>query len=40
MVQWTGYNKRQAVLLFRHDGILKKSAEHRAMGGEWAMAEQ
>lgn len=35
MVQWTGYNKRAAVLLLRPDGIIKKTAEHRALGGEF-----
>ena len=33
MIQWTGYNKRQGVLVFRPDAIIKKSAEHRALGG-------
>ena len=33
MVQWTGYNKRQTVLLFKPDAILKKAAEYRSFGG-------
>ena len=33
MVQWAGYNKKQAILLFKSDAIIKKTAEHRALGG-------
>ncbi|XP_067938422.1 tubulin polyglutamylase TTLL5-like [Watersipora subatra] len=38
MVQWSGYNRKQAVLLFRADGIIKKSAEHRALGDRYHMS--
>ena len=34
MVQWTGYNKKHAVLLFKPDAIIKKTAEHRHLGGK------
>lgn len=35
MIQWTGYNKKQAVLMFRSDGIIRKTVEHKALGGKY-----